>query len=489
MEDRLLLQRFVRDNSQEAFAALTARYVSLVYAVCRREMGDADAAEDVTQAVFLILARKAPSLGRNVVLSGWLFQTARFAAKNARLRELRRKHYEEKAMERHPQAATGEAHWNEIEPLLNKSLARLKAADRDCLLLRFFQDMTFAEVGTCLGLSEEAARKRVTRALEKLRYFFGKEEVYLPSVALAGLLTAHAAQTVPATCQAAVTQVSIHAVAGHASAALTGSHAYQLTEGVMKAMKIAKLKMLTGSLAVVVVGSAVSYGMLHGQAPDQKTAYRTVILIGKARYEDGQPAGGVHIGAQLQNNAEGPLLQSETQAGVLTERLKQIMWNETVTHADGTYKLAVGADVAYNIEVFPGASSENLDGNGWVAAAAEGVSGHKNQQVIVPELLLSQGMFVKGTVTDKISGKPVSGMAIGSFGPERPETSAAPAWAHADSAGRYQLRVLPGKHLIYIGDVRYNGLPDNEAEAKGVAKIVTVTAGQSATADFQVTPK
>ena len=105
LEDRQLLQQFVKDNSQEAFAALTARYLSLVYSTCHRELGDADLAEDVTQAVFLILARKAPSLSRNVVLSGWLFQTARFAAKNARLREQRRRHYEEKAMERHPQAS------------------------------------------------------------------------------------------------------------------------------------------------------------------------------------------------------------------------------------------------------------------------------------------------------------------------------------------------------------------------------------------------
>ena len=90
LDDWQLLRRFTEHNSQEAFAALTARYLSLVYSVCRREMDDAEAAEDVTQAVFLILARKAPALGRNVVLSGWLFQTARFAARNARLQAQRR---------------------------------------------------------------------------------------------------------------------------------------------------------------------------------------------------------------------------------------------------------------------------------------------------------------------------------------------------------------------------------------------------------------
>ena len=99
MDDHQLLRQFVAQNSQEAFSALTKRYLGLVYSVCRRELDDAEAAEDVTQAVFLILARKAPTLGRSVVLSGWLFQTARFAAKNARLQAQRRAAYEQKAAE------------------------------------------------------------------------------------------------------------------------------------------------------------------------------------------------------------------------------------------------------------------------------------------------------------------------------------------------------------------------------------------------------
>ena len=248
MEDRQLLQRFVKDNSQEAFALLTARYLNLVYAVCRREMDDADAAEDVTQAVFLILARKAPSLGRNVVLSGWLFQTARFAAKNARLTAQRRAAYEQKAAEAlmEQQMGTEETEWTEIEPLLNQSLAALKPGDRDCLLLRFFQGQSFAEVGAALGLSEEAARKRVTRSLEKMRQFFTKNGVIVPALALPVLLTAHAAKAAPITCQDGVTALINSAYAGHTTTAATGSHAYQLSEGTLKAMKIVRLKLAAG---------------------------------------------------------------------------------------------------------------------------------------------------------------------------------------------------------------------------------------------------
>jgi len=162
MDDRQLLRQFVDTNSQEAFSVLTKRYLSLVYSVCRRELDDTETAEDVTQAVFLILARKAPALRRTVVL-----------------------------------------------PLLNQSLAALKEGERECVLLRFFQEMSFAETGLSLGLTEEAARKRVGRALEKMRRFFGKSGVIIPSVALAALLSAHAAKAVPPTCQANIAHLTL----------------------------------------------------------------------------------------------------------------------------------------------------------------------------------------------------------------------------------------------------------------------------------------
>ena len=254
MEDRLLLQRFVQDNSEEAFAALTARYLNLVYAVCRRELADAETAEDVTQAVFLILARKAPSLGRNVVLSGWLFQTARFAAKNARLQATRRAAYEQKATEALMEQHTEDKQWAEIEPFLNQSLSALKASERDCVLLRFFQGQTFAEVGASLGLSEEAARKRLARSLDKMRQFFVKNGVIVPVIALPALLTTHAAKAAPITCQASVTALTQSVLAGHTTAALTGSHAYQLSEGVLNAMKIAQVKVAVAITTSAVIG-------------------------------------------------------------------------------------------------------------------------------------------------------------------------------------------------------------------------------------------
>jgi len=282
MDDRQLLRRFVEENSQEAFAALTTRYLNLVYSVCRRELADAEAVEDVTQAVFLILARKAPTLRRGVVLSGWLFRTARFAAQNARTQAQRRAAYEQKAAEAMQQQSEGreDAAWAEIEPLLNRSLAALRDGERECVLLRFFQGLSFAEAGATLGLSEEAARKRVTRALEKMRRFFGKEGVIVPGVALAALLFAHAAKAVPATCSAGIATMTTGVLAGHLPLSLTGSHVYQLSEGVLKAMKIVHMKAAAGFATAVLLGVPATFAV--GQSVAHKVKQSAALQAGRS---------------------------------------------------------------------------------------------------------------------------------------------------------------------------------------------------------------
>ncbi len=278
MEDRQLLRQFVEHNSQEAFSILTQRYTRLVYSVCHRELEDAETAEDVTQAVFLILARKAPHLSRRVVLSGWLFQTARFAARNARTRQARRMAAEQKRSElmSQEQSLDSEA-WREIEPILNQSLAALRESERECLLLRYFQGLSHVEIGTALGLSEEAARKRLTRALEKMRRFFAKEGVIVPGVVLAALLSTHAAKAVPAACQANIAAITPHVLAGHLSLSLSGSHAYQLSEGVLKAMKIIQIKAAIGIATCLVIGFSV-YAGARGMSPKTTTVRQVAPL-------------------------------------------------------------------------------------------------------------------------------------------------------------------------------------------------------------------
>ena len=258
--DWLLLRRYAREDSQEAFAALTARYLNLVYSVCLREVHDPEQAQEVAQAVFLLLARTAPSFRSKTALPGWLFRTARFAAQNARTREQRRRHYEGKAalaMQQEREGAENAA-WSEIEPVLNDALAALRERDRECVLLRFFQGLSFSEAGAALGLSEEAARKRVGRALEKMRAFFGKEGVIVPVAVLAVLLPAHSVRAAPT-----------GFVVGQGGTNLVAPQVSRLMEGVLHAMKVAKFKalMLTTVLLITGAGGISFLGMSLAAKP------------------------------------------------------------------------------------------------------------------------------------------------------------------------------------------------------------------------------
>lgn len=273
MDDWQLLRQYAEQNSQEAFATLTRRYVNLVYSVCRRELSDPDLADDVTQAVFLILARKASGLRRGVILSGWLFQTARFAAKNARTREQRRRRHEQEAAQQAmiDQSIHENALWNGMEPFLNRALASLGTGDRDAALLRCLEGRSFPETGAALGVSEEAARKRVFRGLEKLRRILVKEGVIVSSAALAALLSARAVRAAPATCAPAVAQATLGVLAGQVNASLVGSHSYQISQGVLHAMKIVKMKMTAGAVALALAGTAVTYTVVRGESAPAKT--------------------------------------------------------------------------------------------------------------------------------------------------------------------------------------------------------------------------
>jgi len=487
--DWLLLRRYAQEDSQEAFAALTVRYLNLVYSVCLREVHDPELAQDVTQAVFLLLARTAPAFRSKTALPGWLFRTARFAAQNARTREGRRRHYEERAAQMMQQnKGVGDSAWTEVEPVLNDALAALREGERECVLLRFFQGLSFAEAGTTLGLSEEAARKRVTRSLEKMRRFFEKGGVIIPGVTLAALLSAHAAKAAPVPLALAVTQMTPGLAVGSVSL---------LVKGTQHAMKIAKLKAVVGVAAIVLLGG-FAYTTAQGEAaraaqdrrenlmllnapvpspdavlppPEAEDADRNVVLTGKVFYENGKPAGGIQVAAQIQNKAMmQQFVALRARLGVAQNQPLQIpyqdqkwSWNNGVSKPDGSYELPVAADIPYNVMVFDTTGK-------WVAAGVEGVQGQKNTTVEVPDLLLTSGALVVGTVIDS-TGRPLSGVSIGSYGPHRPASSATIIAAKTDVAGRYRLRVAPGLSRIYVSSGLGNASQNVDVAA---GKIVAV---------------
>src|SRR3989442_569964 len=168
MGDLDLLAEYVKRRSEVDFTTLVERHGGLVYSAALRQVRDPRLAEEVTQAVFIILARKAHTIRRGASLCGWLYRTARFTACDALKRQFRRQKREQEAAQMQT-TATNDPGWEEVAPLLDEAMAELPEKDRNAVLLRYFQNMSLVEVGDVLGVTPDSARMRVARALEKLR--------------------------------------------------------------------------------------------------------------------------------------------------------------------------------------------------------------------------------------------------------------------------------------------------------------------------------
>src|SRR6266536_257153 len=222
--DAQLLREYARNGSEMAFGELVSRHADLVYSAALRQVLEPDLARDVAQSVFADLARKAKSLSSQVVLAGWLYRSTRFAALTFLRQERRRQNRERQAMQLLDSPCESSPDWDCIRPVLDEAMASLGDADRDALVLRFFKNEDLQVVGIALGTSADAAQKRVTRALEKLRSFLRGRGVTLSSAALASALTSSTVQAAPA---ALAGTISAAVIAGAASAT-AGSGFYLL---------------------------------------------------------------------------------------------------------------------------------------------------------------------------------------------------------------------------------------------------------------------
>src|ERR1043166_8862389 len=169
MEDFELLRQYAEGRSEEAFTELVQRHIDFVYSTALRLVQESQLAEDITQLVFIKLARKAAALLRESVLTGWLYRTTQFVGQTALRSDWRRRKRERLAMQSTEPNVDSESVWKEVAPLLEQALAQLRPPDQDALLLRFFAGKSLREVGQALGLSDDAAQKRIHRALERIR--------------------------------------------------------------------------------------------------------------------------------------------------------------------------------------------------------------------------------------------------------------------------------------------------------------------------------
>jgi RNA polymerase sigma factor (sigma-70 family) len=254
-DDMALLREYARHNSEEAFAMLVSRHVNLVYSVALRQAHDPNLAEEITQAVFIILARKAEALGPKTILPGWLCRTTRYTCANALTIQRRRQRREQEA---YMQSILNEPEpdaWRQIAPLLEGAMERLGQKDHDAVVLRFFEGRNFKEVGAALGASENAAKKRVNHALEKLRRYFSKHGFVSTTAIIAGTISIHSVQAAPTELAKSIAAVVM------AKGAAAGVSTLTLVKGALKLMAWTKAK--TAIVSAVVVGLAMFSVMQH----------------------------------------------------------------------------------------------------------------------------------------------------------------------------------------------------------------------------------
>ena len=200
MDDWELLQNYARTRSEAAFAELVTRHIDWIYSVALRQVGNSQLAEDVAQSVFALLARKAGTLRSGTVLGGWLFRSTCFVAKCSLRAERRRKLREEtaSAMMTTTQSDDSEVFWQQLTPHLDRAVASLSEVDRSVVLLRFYERKSLSEIGQHLQISEEAAKKRVSRSVDKLREFLTRRGVTLGAAAIGAVLLEKTVQAAPA---------------------------------------------------------------------------------------------------------------------------------------------------------------------------------------------------------------------------------------------------------------------------------------------------
>jgi len=247
-----LLREYAHKNSQEAFSTLVARHVNMVYSVALRKTGNHGAAEEITQAVFVILAKKVAVLRQETILTGWLYHTARLTSASFLRGEYRRMRREQEA---YMQSLSNEPEpelWPQIAPLLEDAMGRLRDKERDAIALRFFEGKSFQEIGAAVGATENAAKKRVAHGLEKLRKFFAKRGVVCTTTIIAGAVSANSVQAAPALLAASASTVAISKGAAASASTLT------LIKGALKVMAWTKAKTAIVVGVVAILGATTT---------------------------------------------------------------------------------------------------------------------------------------------------------------------------------------------------------------------------------------
>ena len=268
VDDGRLLERFVHQRDEQAFAELVARHGALVFGLCRRLLGNVQDAEDVFQATFLVLARKAASIRKTESLSSWLHGVAYRLALKARAEIERRRLHEQQAI---PPAESAETDWSwrEVRGLLDEELQRLPEKQRVPLVLCYLEGLTQDEAARRLGWPRGTLKRRLEAGRERLRIRLTRRGVTLGAGLFAAALTESAAKGAVSTALRSATVRAAMQFAAHETAALAATPAALLANGALQAMVTTKLKL--GAMLILLLGCAVTAaGLAIPQAPAEK---------------------------------------------------------------------------------------------------------------------------------------------------------------------------------------------------------------------------
>ncbi|MBN1257046.1 MAG: sigma-70 family RNA polymerase sigma factor [Planctomycetes bacterium] len=310
MTDYQLLQEYVKDGSQSAFAKVVEQHLALVYSSALRQVRDRHLAEDISQAVFLGLAQKAKKLGKDASLAGWLFTATRYASANAIRTRRRRMYHERTAAQAANQEVINDNIWESLSPFLDNALASLRKKEREAVLLHYFEGKSLPEVAGELSLTEDGARKRINKAIDKLRGFLRRKGVAVPLTAFIALLPSKAMAAVPVTLASATVSTAMGmAGAGIAGAAGVSGTISAITEGMMKMMFWTKMQTAAViTVAAVAVGGAAAPVVVKAMEEKAKpvlakeiqpeatdSAQEMIVYKGVVKNEAGEPVEGVTV--------------------------------------------------------------------------------------------------------------------------------------------------------------------------------------------------
>jgi RNA polymerase sigma factor (sigma-70 family) len=274
-DHRTLLAEYAANGSEEAFRELVARYIDLVYSTAVRLVnGDTHRAEDVAQTVFADLARLAGKFSQDVMLGGWLHRRTWYVATTLMRNERRRQNRERQAAEMNTLQDNPEGQFERIAPLLDEAINQLGASDRAAIVLRFFEHRDLRAVGVALGSNEDAAQKRVSRAVEKLRGHFARRGIVASSTVIASVIAAHAVHAAPAGLASAVTTASL--------AGAAGSSSFGLASTLIKTLLLKKTTLIAAAViltATIISISAVKTKHARVNAPVTAASLREGLVL------------------------------------------------------------------------------------------------------------------------------------------------------------------------------------------------------------------